>query len=60
MSLQVKVHPQVQSLPELRGRIEVAWDQLEPAFIRNAANSLRTRAQRIIDAQGKPIPRRWL
>ena len=58
--MQVKIQPHTDDLGVLRQRIVTAWDELEPQFIRNAAASLPRRAQLVINAQGKPIPRRWL
>ena len=55
--MQVKFHPRAKTQAELRAKIEVAWDALEPQFIRNAADSIQRRAQAIIHAQGGPLPR---
>ena len=56
-SLQVKFHPRAKTQAELRAKIEVAWDALEPQFIRNAADSIQRRARAIIQAHGGPLPR---
>ena len=46
-------HPQAKTKPALEAKIRQAWAELDPAFIRNAAQSLKERAAKIRDAQGK-------
>ena len=55
--MQVKAHPRAQNKEELRAKIVAAWEELEPEFIRNAADSMQRRAQAIINAFGGPLPR---
>ena len=46
-------HPQATTKQQLVAKIRQAWDDLDPAFIQNAAQGLKGRAAQIVAAQGK-------